>query len=307
MVFVRITPPPPPFSRDALYLQIPLPLLLPTQALLLLAMSAVSTKRHDVELFPTGIDAEPEPFPPFKEGDLVFVERRMWPGINKPGGVGKIKACTCTSATVKYILGGTDKEIPLHFVSLNEDVGKREVKPVVKDDVTMMDVVASNEVAVTKRVMKAPPAKSTLAKIDLNVEKVKKHKPAPKIVATKPVAKPQATPTRVPPSTNALDSLATVAASSTPSPLSTGVRITEISEMPQRAVPVRPTVPLNLLTDIRGMLNAQFSANNDMTSLATLRGLWISRGNDEQFFDDVMAVMADTNVVMMDGDDIYKI
>jgi hypothetical protein len=266
---------------------------------------SIVTSKFDVELFPTGVDAEPEEAPPFNTGDLVFVERRMWPGINKPGGVGKVKVCTCTSATVKYILGGTDKEIPLHFVSLHEDAGKREAKPVVKD-VVMAE--APPVEAVAKRVISAP--SSTLAKIDQNVEKAKKHKPAPKAKpAVKPAAtKPKETPTRAP-STNALDSLASVAASTTPSPLSTGVRITEIAELPQRAAapPARPAVPQVLLTDIRSMLNAQFSANNDMTSLSTLRGLWIGKGNEERVFGEVMAVMADKNVVMMDGDDIYKI
>jgi len=83
---------------------------------------------HDVQLYRTGLDAEPEDNPPFTKKDLVFVEARTWPGINKPGGVGKVVSCTCVAVTVKYIMGGTDKDIPLTFVTLNSDLEKRQSK-----------------------------------------------------------------------------------------------------------------------------------------------------------------------------------
>ena len=42
--------------------------------------------------------------------------------------MGKIILSTPTFCNVKYILGGTDKEIPLEFVKRNEDLGSREKK-----------------------------------------------------------------------------------------------------------------------------------------------------------------------------------
>ena len=54
----------------------------------------------------------------YKVGDLVVVEPRLWPGINKPGGVGRIQKCNGKKKTVnvRYILGGIDKDIDLEYV-----------------------------------------------------------------------------------------------------------------------------------------------------------------------------------------------
>lgn len=55
-----------------------------------------------------------------KLGDLVNVASRHWPGINKPGGVGKIAKINNTtdifSIDVVYMLGGQEKEVELEFV-----------------------------------------------------------------------------------------------------------------------------------------------------------------------------------------------
>lgn len=59
-----------------------------------------------------------------------------------PPGIGKVMLSTCTSCNVKYILGGTDKEIPLEFVKLHEDLGSREKKPV---EVVNMDASPQRE------------------------------------------------------------------------------------------------------------------------------------------------------------------
>ena len=54
--------------------------------------------------------------PQYKVGILVTVESRTWPGINKPGGVGKITKFWrdddgVERVNVKYVLGGSEKNI----------------------------------------------------------------------------------------------------------------------------------------------------------------------------------------------------
>jgi len=66
-------------------------------------------------------------------GKLVNVISRTWPGINKPGGIGKITKRYPEDSTqpvkcvdVKYIVhGGTDKIIPVEFIEPHEDDGNR--------------------------------------------------------------------------------------------------------------------------------------------------------------------------------------
>jgi hypothetical protein len=66
-------------------------------------------------------------------GKLVNVISRTWPGINKPGGIGKITKRYPDDVTqpvkcvdVKYIVhGGTDKIIPVEFVEPHDDDGNR--------------------------------------------------------------------------------------------------------------------------------------------------------------------------------------
>lgn len=67
------------------------------------------------------------------KGKLVNVISRTWPGINKPGGIGKITKVYTDESTqkikvvdVKYIVhGGTDKAIPVEFIEPHEDDGNR--------------------------------------------------------------------------------------------------------------------------------------------------------------------------------------
>ncbi|GMH47321.1 hypothetical protein TrRE_jg7175 [Triparma retinervis] len=62
----------------------------------------------------------------YEVGTLVTVKSRTWAGINKQGGVGKITSSTFTSCSVKYVLGGSDKDIPTEFVTPFEEEGKRD-------------------------------------------------------------------------------------------------------------------------------------------------------------------------------------
>lgn len=64
----------------------------------------------------------------FQVGDLVEVESRTWPGINKPGGSGRVAGVhrETTSAgdvhvfyDVRYVLGGFEKRIESAYVELS--------------------------------------------------------------------------------------------------------------------------------------------------------------------------------------------
>ena len=59
-------------------------------------------------------------------GDLVDVESRTWPGINKPGGVGRVLAIhrhgsLATGFDVKYVLGGTEGDVGARHVRRHVD------------------------------------------------------------------------------------------------------------------------------------------------------------------------------------------
>jgi hypothetical protein len=54
--------------------------------------------------------------------DQVEVESRTWPGINKPGGHGRVvKVNDDGTVNVKYVLGGSEKCIDAQYVVSNED------------------------------------------------------------------------------------------------------------------------------------------------------------------------------------------
>ena len=53
---------------------------------------------------------------------LVDVQKRTGPGINKPGGVGRVTACFAATAdaperyNIKYVLGGSEKNVSVQFI-----------------------------------------------------------------------------------------------------------------------------------------------------------------------------------------------
>eukprot|EP00562_Extubocellulus_spinifer_P006790 CAMPEP_0178525444 /NCGR_PEP_ID=MMETSP0696-20121128/30184_1 /TAXON_ID=265572 /ORGANISM="Extubocellulus spinifer, Strain CCMP396" /LENGTH=426 /DNA_ID=CAMNT_0020156855 /DNA_START=204 /DNA_END=1484 /DNA_ORIENTATION=- len=65
----------------------------------------------------------------FTLNEQVNVESRTWPGINKPGGVGKIvkihsEGTTIVAVDVKYVLGGTEKDVELQYVKRHEELNR---------------------------------------------------------------------------------------------------------------------------------------------------------------------------------------
>lgn len=69
----------------------------------------------------------------FKVKDVVKVKSRTWPGINKPGGMGRVtKVNTDGTYNVAYILGGRENNIDAKFISesgLMTYVPDRTIKP----------------------------------------------------------------------------------------------------------------------------------------------------------------------------------
>jgi len=57
----------------------------------------------------------------FKVGNIVRVASRTWPGINKPGGVGKVTKIDDVEKkiNVKYVLGGNERNVDWKYVSAN--------------------------------------------------------------------------------------------------------------------------------------------------------------------------------------------
>ena len=64
----------------------------------------------------------------FDIGTLVNVDSRTWPGINKPGGVGRVTAFCARYAKVdvNYSLGGREKDIDISFVQKHNFNGDDE-------------------------------------------------------------------------------------------------------------------------------------------------------------------------------------
>ena len=80
---------------------------------------------------------------PFPVGTLVTVAPRTWPGINKPGGAGKVtKAYRDNDGVhridVRYFLGTTEKHLELEFVTkqvyLEHKTRERRRPPDIKDE-----------------------------------------------------------------------------------------------------------------------------------------------------------------------------
>jgi hypothetical protein len=67
--------------------------------------------------------------PWFMPGDIVRVSPRTWPGVNKPGGVGKVLSVdeTTATATVEYVIGRKRMESRVPFEFMEEyNLGPRE-------------------------------------------------------------------------------------------------------------------------------------------------------------------------------------
>ena len=72
---------------------------------------------------------------PYHVKEMVFVEPRTWPGMNKPGGIGRIIRVRLDAQTVdvKYVLGGSEKNVQLKYIS-KKDKDSRRKRESIKTD-----------------------------------------------------------------------------------------------------------------------------------------------------------------------------
>ena len=54
-----------------------------------------------------------------EKGDTVSVLSRTWPGVNKPGGAGRIwKVNEDGTYDIKYLLGGSERSVERQYITL---------------------------------------------------------------------------------------------------------------------------------------------------------------------------------------------
>uniref|UniRef100_K3W7C4 Uncharacterized protein n=1 Tax=Globisporangium ultimum (strain ATCC 200006 / CBS 805.95 / DAOM BR144) TaxID=431595 RepID=K3W7C4_GLOUD len=82
----------------------------------------------DIEVEDNAVAADLGQLRVFQVGDLVEVESRTWPGINKPGGSGRIvnvhREANANGEEkifydVRYVLGGFERRIESEYVELS--------------------------------------------------------------------------------------------------------------------------------------------------------------------------------------------
>uniref|UniRef100_A0A7S2RR60 MCM3-like winged helix domain-containing protein n=1 Tax=Mucochytrium quahogii TaxID=96639 RepID=A0A7S2RR60_9STRA len=130
----------------------------------------------------------------FSVGQVVNVASRTQPGMNKPGGTGRVQKVNDDGTyNVKYVLGGTERNVAEHYISdqAGDDATKRSVAAktttqVQEKDIDEMSIgVESVEIVDSERKKK----KARIA----NKKKPKQSRPA-NIPSLKEVAKSQGIP-----------------------------------------------------------------------------------------------------------------
>ncbi|GMH55347.1 hypothetical protein TL16_g03658 [Triparma laevis f. inornata] len=231
----------------------------------------------------------------FIKGALVEVAPRTWPGINKPGGIGKVMLSTCTSCNVKYILGGTDKEIPLEFVKLHEDLGSREKKPV---EVVNMDASPQRE----RRVHPKKAEDTSLRERDTNqVSKKQKSQPT--------IAKKANTNLSSLPKSSTAGKAVNKAKSidSTSSSSSTTYvpkAITEALSTPSILPASPPPVASPQLLAFTTLLNTLFDSNDGEAAVPTLTEQW---SGDPGEIKRMMVFLEGQNRIFVSDEVVYKV
>lgn len=80
----------------------------------------------------------------FMVGEIVDVQSRTWPGINKPGGTAKIKSFDAATGcyNVSYVLGGKEDGVEEKFISArNTEMAARQRRPTSVVNIAAPDVV----------------------------------------------------------------------------------------------------------------------------------------------------------------------
>ncbi|GMH97418.1 hypothetical protein TrST_g12857 [Triparma strigata] len=243
----------------------------------------------------------------FDKGTLVVVAARTWPGINKPGGVGKIILSTPTTCNVKYILGGTDKEIPLEFVKRNEDLGSREKKQVEKLNIDVEEKRERRNKAPLKAPAKAVsvpkvPARKEVAREEAQnenrdtnqVAKKQKSQPAAK------KARPKSTPSSSFPSHSTSSSSKSSSHSSSYSPLP----ITEALSTPLVLPTSPPPCASPQLSSFTNLLNSLFDLNDGEANVEDIKEKWKGDVGDLKR---MMGFLEGQNRIFVSEGAVYKV
>lgn len=131
--------------------------------------------------------AAPVQFEP-KVGALVNVASRTWPGINQPGGIGKISGITIEDGAifvdVEYVLGGKEKAVEIEFVQEHKFDEENHGRPARsrRTRVTEESTIPGKKKVDIKKQKKSPVQKSALQDVSSSTnrtepkEKGKKHK-----------------------------------------------------------------------------------------------------------------------------------
>ena len=84
-----------------------------------------------------------------KKGDTVSVQSRTWPGMNKPGGAGRVwKVNDDGTYDVKYLLGGTERRVQVAYITKKDLVSvapDRKRRPRTIYDPDTMEAVVPGE------------------------------------------------------------------------------------------------------------------------------------------------------------------
>ena len=87
--------------------------------------------------------------PPMEKGDTVSVLSRTWPGVNKPGGAGRIwKVNEDGTYDIKYLLGGSERSVERQYITLTNLVSiavERKRRPRTIYDPDTMEAVVPGE------------------------------------------------------------------------------------------------------------------------------------------------------------------
>ena len=125
--------------------------------------------------------------PPMEKSDTVSVLSLTWPGVNKPGGAGRIwKVNEDGTYDIKYLLGGSERSVERQYITLTNLVSiavERKRRPRTIYDPDTMEAVVPGEKENKRRKSKRLREKAEKAR---QRELEKKQKEAERLEKEKP-------------------------------------------------------------------------------------------------------------------------
>ena len=81
--------------------------------------AATPSSKKKKQASSTKVKVKPTSVRGIKVGDTVIVDSRTWPGVNKPGGAGRVTSFNIDSTfNIKYLLGGSERKVDAEYVHL---------------------------------------------------------------------------------------------------------------------------------------------------------------------------------------------